>query len=319
MAWRSHGSTNAELVENLRRNGVFKDQRVYETMLKVDRGFFVSTEPYADSPQPIGFDATISAPHMHAVALEQMAEKLVFGNRALDVGSGTGYLTVCMALMVGADKDGGGVAVGIDYKLGLVDLSRRQADSCNWFEVVLVCRDRNVHASFPDLLKRPSFQLVVGNGWAGGPSVGAPYDAIHVGAAAQAVPAALLQQLAPGGLMVIPVESRKGKISIEGEGDRELPGEPFGWGQVLVALRKHADGKVDVKRLNGSKRQQLLLHTNTCVQLTYDRRTAREPSPSLFLLSRGTAHASSASNSSVGPLGGPTSMGAPQIERGPHS
>ena len=40
-------------------------------------------------------------------------------------GSGTGYLTVCMALMVGVGQEGGGAAVGIDYIQGLVDLSRR--------------------------------------------------------------------------------------------------------------------------------------------------------------------------------------------------
>ncbi|KAL8436226.1 hypothetical protein Efla_003756 [Eimeria flavescens] len=230
MAWRSHGRSNSELVENLRRNRVFSDHWVYETMLKVDRAAFVRTNPYEDSPQPIGFDATISAPHMHAVALEQLAQKLVFGNRALDVGSGTGYLTVCMALMVGADKEGGGLAVGIDYKQGLVDLSRR-----------------NVESAFPDLLKRPSFQLLVGNGWEGGPLDGAPYDAIHVGAAAQSVPAALLRQLAPGGIMVIPVECRGGRIIVEGEETaRQIRGESGTWGQVLVAVKKKDDGQVDV-------------------------------------------------------------------------
>lgn len=43
-----------------------------------------------------------------------------------DAGSGTGYLTVCMALMVAAGKEGGGTCVGIDCIQGLVDLSRRQ-------------------------------------------------------------------------------------------------------------------------------------------------------------------------------------------------
>ncbi|CDJ51536.1 UPF0202 family protein, putative [Eimeria brunetti] len=167
--------------------------------MQVDRGYFVKQDPYLDSPQPIGFSATISAPHMHAIALDQLADKLNRGSRALDVGSGTGYLTVCMALMVGAAEEGGGIAIGMDYIQGLVDLSRK-----------------NVAAAFPQLLQSPNFELIKGDGWAGGPSWGAPYDAIHVGAAAAAVPAALLQQLAAGGKMVIPVECSRGRITLEG-------------------------------------------------------------------------------------------------------
>ncbi|XP_022590032.2 protein-L-isoaspartate O-methyltransferase [Cyclospora cayetanensis] len=232
MAWRSHGGSNEELVSNLRRNGVFSDQRVFETMLKVDRGSFVSMAPYMDSPQPIGYDATISAPHMHAMALEELKDQLVPGNRALDVGSGTGYLTVCMALMVGADKAGGGTAVGIDYIQGLVDLSRK-----------------NVASAFPSLLQGSNFALVKGDGWSGGPASAAPYHAIHVGAAAAAVPAALLEQLAPGGQMVIPVECRRGKIRIEGRGEKEVRGHGCGWepGQALVGVEKNSAGEVSLR------------------------------------------------------------------------
>jgi protein-L-isoaspartate(D-aspartate) O-methyltransferase len=69
-------------------------------MLGVDRSFFAPRDPYADSPQPIGYGATISAPHMHAYALEVLKDHLYDGSVSLDVGSGTGYLTACMAIMV---------------------------------------------------------------------------------------------------------------------------------------------------------------------------------------------------------------------------
>ena len=70
-------------------------------MLAVDRKEFCHThDPYKDNPQPIGSNVTISAPHMHAHALETLAEHLKPGKRALDVGSGSGFLTACMALMV---------------------------------------------------------------------------------------------------------------------------------------------------------------------------------------------------------------------------
>ena len=66
----------------------------------VDREFFATTHPYSDRPQSIGYSATISAPHMHAYALEILHEKLKEGAKVLDVGSGTGYLTACFAVMV---------------------------------------------------------------------------------------------------------------------------------------------------------------------------------------------------------------------------
>lgn len=55
--------------------------------VQVDRGDFIKTCPYYDSPQPLGVStATISAPHMHASALEALKDQLIPGNRALDVG-----------------------------------------------------------------------------------------------------------------------------------------------------------------------------------------------------------------------------------------
>lgn len=79
MAWRSSGNTNAQLVDNLFKNAVFSSARILDVMKSVDRAHFVSAHPYQDSPQSIGFalfndrfNATISAPHMHAVALETL-------------------------------------------------------------------------------------------------------------------------------------------------------------------------------------------------------------------------------------------------------
>ncbi|XP_039125227.1 protein-L-isoaspartate O-methyltransferase-like isoform X2 [Dioscorea cayenensis subsp. rotundata] len=174
------------LVEHLKEYGVIKSKNVAEVMETIDRGLFVpeGNPAYVDSPMPIGYNATISAPHMHASCLELLEEHLQPGMRALDVGSGTGYLTACFAMMVGPQ----GRAIGIEHIPELVAFS---------------IDNINKSAAAP-LLKGGSLSVHAADGRLGWPEL-APYDAIHVGAAASEIPPALLEQLKPGGRMVIPV------------------------------------------------------------------------------------------------------------------
>jgi len=155
-------------------------------MQKIDRGLFVpkGNSPYLDTPMAIGYNATISAPHMHATCLELLKEHLQPGMRALDIGSGTGYLTACFAMMVGPQ----GCAVGVDHIPELVAMS---IENVNKSKAALLLADG-------------SLSLYAGDGRLGWPDL-APYDAIHVGAAAPEVPKPLIEQLKPGGRMVIPV------------------------------------------------------------------------------------------------------------------
>lgn len=187
MAWRSHGRSNAELVEKLCSHKIIRSQRVRDAMLAVDRAEFVlpsdAAVGYMDTPQPIGHGATISAPHMHASCAELLQDVLRPGARVLDVGSGSGYLAVVLAQMVAP----GGKVFGVDYIPELVAFSKR-----------------NVQKSHSGLLNDGALELIVGDGWRGY-APGAPYDAIHVGAAAATVPQALLDQLRPGGKLVLPV------------------------------------------------------------------------------------------------------------------
>lgn len=79
---------------------MIKTSLVYYTLLSIDRKNFIPQPPYYhDTSSPIGYGAIISAPHMHAYSLEYMQKYLAKAKYALDVGSGTGILTLAMALM----------------------------------------------------------------------------------------------------------------------------------------------------------------------------------------------------------------------------
>ncbi|KAJ0680279.1 putative protein-L-isoaspartate(D-aspartate) O-methyltransferase [Helianthus annuus] len=84
------------MVEQLQRCGIIqskKVKKVVEAMESVDRALFVpdGSVAYEDSPMPIGFNATISAPHMHATCLQLLENNLQPGIHALNVSSGISY------------------------------------------------------------------------------------------------------------------------------------------------------------------------------------------------------------------------------------
>jgi protein-L-isoaspartate(D-aspartate) O-methyltransferase len=129
---------------------------------------------------------------MHAHALEMLRDKLIPGARVLDVGSGSGYLTVCMARLV----QPGGKAIGIEHIPELVQTSIK-----------------NISKNNRSLLDDGILEIVLGDGRLGYPQSG-PYDAIHVGAAAPSRPNELIEQLKPGGRLVVPVGVESQKMMI---------------------------------------------------------------------------------------------------------
>lgn len=188
MNHNNSAETHSELIDNLKKNGFLKNSRAENAMRKVDRKEFSgkTSTPYEDKPHPIGFSATITSAHMHAISLDLLADSLTEGHRVLDIGCGSGYLTICMGLMVG-DK---GRVVGIDHYPELVK-----------------CSIKNTSITHSHLLEWRGRTIVsyhVRNGFDGAPEFGT-YDCIHVGAAVKTVPKSLIAQLRPSGRLLIPV------------------------------------------------------------------------------------------------------------------
>ncbi|KAJ4412579.1 hypothetical protein N0V91_000337 [Didymella pomorum] len=211
MAWRSSGSSNASLIENLEKNGLIETQRVKDAMLQVDRAHFAPRNPYDDRPQPIGHSATISAPHMHANACESLLDHLKPGAKVLDIGSGSGYLTAVLAHLVGPT----GRVIGIDHIQPLVDMANENFAKSE---------------EGRKMLETGQVQFVLGDGRKGWKE-GAPYDAIHVGAAAAEHHKELTEQLKAPGRLFVPVSD--------------------GWSQYIWVINKREDGTVDQNRLYG--------------------------------------------------------------------
>lgn len=184
--------TQGQLVERLKSSGVVKHADVERAMRECDRKHYVDSGipaayAYQDSPLPIGYHETISAPHMHATCLELLRDHLTEGARVLDVGSGSGYLAAAMGMMVGDT----GKVVGIEKHPELVEKSIA-----------------NVRKDHPKLLEDGVVELCAGNVLGDALDREEPFDAIHVGAAASKLPDVLVKKLAPGGRMVIPVGSQ---------------------------------------------------------------------------------------------------------------
>jgi len=213
MAWRSSGTSNEELLSNLHKNGLIKSDHVREAMLAVDRAHYAPNRPYEDSPQPIGHKATISAPHMHASACESLLHFLKDGSKVLDIGSGSGYLTHVLAGLIAPT----GTVIGIDHIQQLTDLATNNMQKS---------------AEGRELLLSGRVKFVTGDGRKGYPE-GAPYDAIHVGAAAAEHHKELTEQLKAPGRLFVPVADGR-------DGD-----------QYIFVIDKKEDGSLERKKMYG--------------------------------------------------------------------
>lgn len=181
------------LIEELQRKGIH-DLAVLKAFDEVPRHLFVPSgvqhRAYEDSALPIGHGQTISQPWVHARYLQSLA--LTGGERVLEIGTGSGFQTALLARIAGE-------VYSIERIPDLVELAKAALRASG---------TGHVH-------------IMVGDGSLGWPEH-APFDAILVGAASPNVPQPLVDQLAIGGQLLVPV------------GDREE--------QVLKRVTRTADG-----------------------------------------------------------------------------
>jgi protein-L-isoaspartate(D-aspartate) O-methyltransferase len=155
-----------------------RDERVLRAVAEVPRHLFVPAplqrEAEADRPLPIGHGQTISQPFIVAYMTEAL--RLAGGERVLEVGTGSGYQTAILALLA--------------------------REVCS-VEIVPELADTAARLLLGTLALR-NVRLRVADGRLGWPEA-APFDRILATAAPAQIPPALLEQLAPGGRLVIPV------------------------------------------------------------------------------------------------------------------
>ena len=179
-----------------------RDPRVLDAMRTVPREAFVSERQagyaYDDGPLPIGEGQTISQPYVVAFMIEAVAPQA--GDRALEIGTGSGYSAAVLASVVAA-------VYTVERIATLAEAAAGRLSALGYGTVHVRCGDGTL-------------------GW----PEHAPYDVVIVTAGAPRVPPALLDQLAPGGRLVVPV------------GDERFA-------QQLVRVRRRPDGTVSEESL----------------------------------------------------------------------
>lgn len=162
--------------EQMEERGIH-DPRVLATMRKVERHKFVPLGydrfAYADSPVPIGHGQTISQPYIVAFMTE--AAELSENDRVLEIGTGSGYQAAVLAEIVQEV-----------YTIEILEPLARDAGQ------------RLKELGYKNI------NVKTGDGYRGWPEK-APFDAIIVTAAPEEIPKELVQQLAEGGRMIVPV------------------------------------------------------------------------------------------------------------------
>jgi protein-L-isoaspartate(D-aspartate) O-methyltransferase len=201
---------NNELIRHLIDNGRLKSPEIIAAFKAIDRKDFVAPDgigwAYEDHALSIGHRATISQPSTVAFMLEKLGAQL--GDKVLDVGAGSGWTTALLAHIVG----GKGSVYGVEIIPALVAFGQN-----NLAKYAL-----------------PNASLLQASEIVGLPEE-APFDKILVSASAQELPSELIDQLAIGGTLVIPVQEAIWQVTKTSEIERTIQQYP---GFLFVPLQE---------------------------------------------------------------------------------
>lgn len=171
-----HKGLRKKLVDTVRSKGI-TDETVLEAINKIPRHFFLDSAfdelAYEDRAFPIGEGQTISQPYTVAYQTQLLAIKKF--DKVLEVGTGSAYQACVLA-------EAGAMVYTIERQKKLYDANK----------------------NFQHLKKYPSIKFFYGDGYEGLPTYG-PFDKVIITAAAPEIPPKLIEQLKPGGMMVIPL------------------------------------------------------------------------------------------------------------------
>lgn len=174
-----------QIVKNLERIGYVKSLSVKKAMLKVRREDFVPSESkenaYLDTPLPIPGNATISAPHMHAISLEAL--QLKPGEKFLEIGAGSGIMQAYAYGIIGKK----GKVIGIEINKETYEFGKKNLERAGYTDI----------------------RFILGDGSKGLPEE-APFDKIVISAACPDIPKPLIKQLKQDGIILAVVGSAYG-------------------------------------------------------------------------------------------------------------
>ncbi len=177
-----------ELIESLIASGYIKSKRVARAFEKVSRELFVPRDlvryAYIDTPLPIGYGQTISAPHMVAIMTEALDPPEC--STVLEVGTGSGYQAAILAELVDPMSRGCGHVVSIELIPSLALFAKENLERSGHIDRV---------------------SIVIGDGSLGTSIEREVFDRVIVTAASPRIPEPLISQLKRGGRLVIPVGS----------------------------------------------------------------------------------------------------------------
>ena len=186
---------NRRLVETLCKKGYLKNDLVIRTMLSIDRGLFApSAASYAlHHIRSIGYGAHTGPSTYEATILQFLELHFTKECKVLDIGSGTGYLTSCIAKMI----EPSGRVIGIEHIPQLFQQSIQTIDKY-----------------YPSLKESGVLKMYLTDGRFGCASE-APFDIIFIEPLTRRVPQKLIDQVRPGGCIIVPIGARDKDINLE--------------------------------------------------------------------------------------------------------